>query len=522
MDRTDFEPWKGKEVARLLALVENQRRYYHDLISTLPVALVVVSASRSILSSNRAFREAFCVRSEDLRGKSIEQILPSDSLIENIRTVMQGVPQPALRVARGGKVWRVTILPLRNWDEEMDMETLLVVEDAPESDPATAPRAVLSVESPPANGQRRQLEQMRVTAERNSALHGLSARLAHDLNNPLMIISGYTEEILRPLAPNDPRRGELEEILAATDRISNLTSQLLEFTRKQADAAERVDLSSVLAGFAEASVEIRAAKPVWAKANRKQLEEILAALVSAMKEQRARVTITCDTEAITEEVVDATLAPGNYARVTLAIPGRAMDPEKRKAIFESFLHKETERPAGAALARAYALVREWGGELSLESESGQGSTFTMYLPLADAQVETVSRKTPAAATESLRETVLVVDDEAGIRTLIVKILRRERYRVLEASSVAEAVAAAAAHGGPIQLLLTDVMLEDRNGRQLAKQMLETRAGVKVVYISGFTDDEQVRTGTFPQGARFLQKPFTLGALLGTVREALDQ
>ena len=625
MDRTDFEPWKGKEVAKLLALVENQRRYYQDLVSALPVGLAVLSTNRAIVASNRAFRQAFAVRNDDLRGRNIEQILPSDPLIESIRNVMvNGIPQPPLQVEASGKLWRVAILPLRNWEEQMEMETLLVVEDVTgltSTAVAVAPQAASPFENIPAvvwradaeglqfsavsgaaeqllgypaahwlktpnffaqrihqedreavltlyrtavhqssqasaefrmvtakgqtawcretvrmagpgvltgiltvTGERRQIEQMQITAERNAALHGLSARLAHDLNNPLMIISGYAEEILRPLAPNDPRRGELEEILAATERISSLTNQLLEFTRKQAGAAERVDLGAVLAGLAEASVEIRAAKGVWAKANRKQLEEILAALVSAVKEQRARVTITCDATAITEQLAGATLAPGNYARVLLAIPGRGMDPEKRKAIFESFLHKETDKPVGAALARAYALVREWGGELGFESESTQGSTFTMYLPLAEAQAqaEVPQAQAASAAAESLRETILVVDDEAGIRALIVKILRRERYRVLEAGSVAEAVAVAASHGGPIQLLLTDVMLPDRNGRQLATQLLETRPELKVVYISGFTDDDVVRAGAFPPGARFLQKPFTLGALMGTVREALDQ
>ncbi|MDP8990683.1 MAG: response regulator [Acidobacteriota bacterium] len=623
MDRTGFEPWKGKEVAKLLALVENQRRYYQDLISALPVGLVVLSAKRTVVSTNRAFRQAFEVRGEDLRGKSIEQLLPSDPLIENIRnTMVNGVSQPPLQVEHLGKRWRVAILPLRNWDEEMEMETLLVVEDLTVlavRAPAAAPQTSALFDDIPAvlwradaaglqftavsggaepllgyaaahwlktanffaqriyqedrdavlalyrtavqqsrevsaefrmatasgqlawcretvrlagagvltgiltgMGERRQIEQMQIRAERNSALRGLAARLAHDLNNPLMIISGYAEEMLRPLASNDPRRGELEEILAATERIGGLTSQLLEFTRKQSGAAERVDLSSVLAGLAEASIEIRAAKAVWANANRKQLEEILAAFVSALKEQHARVTITCDTAAITEQVAGATLAPGTYARLTLAIPGRAMGPEKRKAIFESFLHKEADKPTGAALARAYALVREWGGELGFDSEATQGSMFTMYLPLAKGQAEVAQPKAPAAAAEGLRETVLVVDDEAGIRALIVKILGRERYRVLEAGSVAEAVAVAAAHGGPIQLLLTDVMLPDRNGRQLATELLETRPGLKVVYISGFTDDDAVRAGTFPPGARFLQKPFTLGALMGTVREALDR
>ena len=332
-----------------------------------------------MVSSNRAFRQAFGVRGEDLRGKTLEQLLPSDALIENIRnTMVHGMVQPPVPVEHAGRRWRMAILPLRNWDEELEMETLLVLEDLTglaTGTPAVASPTSSSFDNIPAvvwradaagfqftavsggaepllgypaahwlktphffaqriyqedrdatlalyrtavqqsremsaefrmvtasgqlawcretvrfagagvltgfltgTGQRRQIEQMQITAERHSALHRLSARLAHDLNNPLMIISGYAEEILRPLAPNDPRRGELEEILAATERIGNVTSQLLEFTRKQAGETERVDVAGVLAGLAEASVEIRAAKGVWASANRKQLEEILRAV----------------------------------------------------------------------------------------------------------------------------------------------------------------------------------------------------------------------------------------------------
>jgi two-component system, cell cycle sensor histidine kinase and response regulator CckA len=175
---------------------------------------------------------------------------------------------------------------------------------------------------------------------------------------------------------------------------------------------------------------------------------------------------------------------------------------------------------GAALARAYAVVREWGGELSFESEAPRGSVFTLYLPLAEAEVE--PKITAARPAEAQRETILVVDDEAGIRSLIAKILRREHYRVLEAATANEAAAIAATHGSAIQLLLTDVMLPDYNGRQLAEKLIGVLPKLKVMYISGFTDDESVRTGAFPPGARFLQKPFTLGALLETVRETLAQ
>lgn len=349
MERTDFESWNGKEVARLLALVEDQRRYYQEMVASLPVGLVVLSANRTVVSANRAFRQAFGLRIEDLRGRSIEQILPSDRLIEKIREMaVEGIPQPGFLLHQAGKLLRISVLPLRSWDEETEMETLLMIADlsdvrsgaAPVADTPRVVRTSPAVAVPaqslgailwradadrlqftdvnggieqmlgyPAShwlkspaffaqrihkedreavlalyrtavqhgrevnaefravtasgetiwcretvrqaepgvlagvltaiGQREELEQLRVTAERNSALHSLSARLAHDLNNPLMIISGYAEEMLNPLEASDPRRAEIEQILAATERIGSLTAQLLEFTRRQASPAER-------------------------------------------------------------------------------------------------------------------------------------------------------------------------------------------------------------------------------------------------------------------------------------------
>ena len=139
MDRTDFERWTAKDVARLLALVENQRRYYQDIVSDLPVGLVALSASRAVVSANRAFRQAFGLTVQDLRGKTIEQILPSDRLIEKIRDVaLHGIPQPGFPLVHGGKQLRIAILPLRNGDEEGEMETLLMVSDVSDARPGPA------------------------------------------------------------------------------------------------------------------------------------------------------------------------------------------------------------------------------------------------------------------------------------------------------------------------------------------------------------------------------------------------
>ena len=650
MERGDLEQWKGKEVARLLALVETERRYYQEMVAVLPVALVVLAADRSVVSANRAFRQLFGLSAEDLRRKSIERILSANPsaanrLIEKIRGVtVNGIPQPGFLLEMGEKLVRISILPIRNWNDEMEMETLLTVEDV--SDVRAGAGAAVAVASPqvsfptesfpaviwradaatlrftevggavesllghpaakwlepadffaerihpedraatlahyrtavaesreasaefraitaagetiwcretvrvPGPGllagvcsaitQRKQMEWQRVSAERTAALQGLSAQLAHDLNNPLMIVTGYGEEMLHGLNPDDVRRADVEQILGATRRMEAITAQMLQFTRKQAETPHSVDLAAVLSGLRESiaraagegvTLAMNPAGPMWASAHRKQLEGIVLALVSAAREDAqpgAVITVACDRAAITELAETESAAPfkpGSYARLTVHASGPAMNANKQAGVFESFLTKEQP----ATLAHAYAVVREWGGDIAFQSEGTRGVTFMVYLPWVDAPpapapsmaVAVGQHPAPAVRPDTRRETILVVDDEPGIRALVAKILRRERYVVLEAGSAEEATTVTLIHGAPIQLLLTDVMLPDRSGRQIAEQLHELTAGIKVIYISGFTDDESVRTGDFPPGSRFLQKPFTLGALVSTVREALD-
>jgi signal transduction histidine kinase/CheY-like chemotaxis protein len=490
MERVDFEQWKPKEVARLLALVEGGRRYYQNLVAALPVPLIVLAPDRSVVFANRAFRQAFGLSPEDLGRMSIDQILPSERLIEKIRDVhVRGIAQPGFTLDVGEKLLRIALVPIRSLDEETEFETLLMVEDVSGAAPQNATPA-----APP-----QQVEQRQLTAARNSALQGLSARLAHDLNNPLMIITGYAEELLLGLKKDDPQRSNAEQILEATQRIADLTAQLLQFTRKQANPPQPVDLSSVLAGLkaADPGVNAQAGKPVWALADAAQLHEILSVLVRTACEGAAepRATIACDTVS----------QPSTLARITVSGNGRGLDANQRVAVFEAIVAKDPEKSAGPALARAYSIVREWGGDLAVSGDA----IFTIYLPLG------------APATSPQRETVLVVDDEANIRTLVARILRRERYNVLQAGSAQEAFAVASTHQGPIHLLVTDVVLPGESGRQIAERMRQALPNLKVLYISGFSDDESVRTGNFPPGSKYLQKPFALGALIAKVREALE-
>jgi two-component system, cell cycle sensor histidine kinase and response regulator CckA len=390
---------------------------------------------------------------------------------------------------------------------------------------------------------RKQLEEQLLRAERTMALRTVAKLLAHELNNPLMIITGYAEEILNSLGEDDPMRTDVEQILTATERIAGLTGNLLEFVRVQAEAPQPVDVAWVIAEIAEKiaasageaiTVELKVERSVWAWAVRGQLEEVILAITSATREEalaHSRLVVTCSSEIVSEQVPQATLRPGMYACVAFHGDGSPLEQKARLAIFESFLAKGPEKASGQALAWAYGIVREWGGDIALGGDLPQRSAFAIYLPHYAPQLGTSegSERTdlqqarepfrkPVA--EMNRQTVLLVDDEAGIRELVGKILRRERYVVLEAGTALEALTIASTHTGRIDLLLTDVTLPGQTGFDLAEQMLGALPDLKVIYISGNAGDERVQRSASPPDSRFLQKPFTLDTLVGLVRAAL--
>jgi two-component system cell cycle sensor histidine kinase/response regulator CckA len=387
---------------------------------------------------------------------------------------------------------------------------------------------------------RKQLEEQGLRAERIQALRVMTNRVAHDLNNPLMIIAGYAEEIRDGLSKDHPARTDVGQILLAVQRISGLTGRLLGFTETQAKAPQLVDVTRLITGMVgkiaatvgeAVTLELKVGNSEWALAELSQLEEVILAITSADLEYKgaySRLTIACNSEILSEHIAQATIKPGVYTCIAIRRDGAAYDDLARVAIFESFLEKEG-KTAGEALARAYAIVREWSGDIALTSDS-QGSTFTIYLrrytqesrvPEASETEDALRSGEPLPTAKVEPQTILVVEDEPLIRALILKILRRERYLVLEAASAEEALSVASRHPGQINLLLTDVILPGLTGRALAELIYSGRPELRVVYISGYTDDESVRRGSIPPGSRFLQKPFTLGALVGLVRAVLE-
>ena len=426
--------------------------------------------------------------------------------------------------------------------------------------PGEGPRYIAGVLS--AIGERRQLEAQALAAARIDALRGLAGRLAHDLNNPLMILTGYGEELLNALPEGDPLRGDLAEVLAASGRLTELAGHLLSFTRLQVKVPSKIKLSERIAalepklreiggGSASGQVfDLEIASPagaVWTFADPEQLDDAIAALAAFAVENTSgvsRLSLICHTVRIAERVGTATLQSGVHARLDIQAAGVGTAPPAG-GVFESILPgKDPHKHAGPAVARAYLNVRQWGGDIAFSSGAEQGSAFAVYLPYAPPEEEaapTVAQEgeppeivepSPEAPQEPQLEqpvesppvepslgTVLVVEDEPGIRGLVRKILKRERFEVLEAGSGEEALAAASAHGAGIGLLLTDVMLPGIGGRELAEALVAAHPDLQVVYISGFTDDESVRAGQFPPGSMFLQKPFTLSALVGVVKAA---
>ena len=494
--RSGFELWDRKEVAKLLALVEGDRDFYRELAGVLPAPIVTLSGGQAVTWANQAFLRLLDLRVEDLRGQTLEKILPIPGLTGWIQRAATGAEKPLAAQVRNLAV-RITAIALRSGQD--DAETMLLVERAREA--AEVGHAAPSLPS--------------IRAERMEALEAAAGRLAHDLNNPLMIVTGYSEELLQGLAAGHPLRAEAAEIRAAAGRIAAVTSRLTEFARKNANEAHPVDVSELVTRmeariqqFAGERVTLTiegAGGPVLALADAAQLEQAILTLASQdLESARERGRLTVRTETI-----------GAQACITLRDDGRGLDASQQAAAFESGLTATAdsiEANSGMALARAYSLVRQWGGDIVLASRISLGSEYRVYLPRPTGP--TIAEPAPAPGSR----TILVVDDEAGIRGLVRKILLREGYRVVEAASAEEALVAA--QGQAVDLLLTDVMLPGITGAELARKMYTSNARLRVLYISGYTPDESVRSAAYPPGARFLAKPFTLPVLLDEVREAL--
>jgi PAS domain S-box-containing protein len=383
--------------------------------------------------------------------------------------------------------------------------------------------------------ERKLLEEQLRQAQKMEAVGRLAGGVAHDFNNLLTIISGYGELLRERMGPQDI--GYVEEIIRAGERAAGLTRQLLAFSRRQLLSPRVLNLNLVVADLEKMlrrligeDVELATVKHPGlgqVRADPGQIEQVIVNLaVNARDAMPQGGKLTIETANINLDVnysrTHANVPPGPYVMLAVTDTGVGMDAEVQGHIFEPFFTtKEKGKGTGLGLATVYGIVKQSAGNIWVYSEPGRGSMFKIYLPRVDevAIEEEKARARPQAARGS--ETVLVVEDEEGVRSLVCTTLKSQGYKVLEASAPNEAISIVENFAEPIHLLLTDVVMPQMNGKELANRILAARSGTRVLYMSGYTDDAIIRHGVLDASTYFLQKPFTPGSLMQKVRDVLD-
>jgi CheY-like chemotaxis protein len=368
------------------------------------------------------------------------------------------------------------------------------------------------------------------------AIGRLAGGVAHDFNNVLTVILSNSEMLAGGLGPEDPRRQELIEIRDAAQRAATLTRQLLAFSRKQVLKPRVLSLNAVVVTLEkmlrrligediELATELQ--PELWAvEADPGQLEQIIMNLAVNARDampEGGRLSIATDNADIDDGFAREhfPMVPGRYVMLAVSDSGAGMDAETQRHIFEPFFTtKPRGRGTGLGLSMVYGIVKQSGGYIWAYSEPGEGAKFEVYFPCAEGDRSDAKAALATGSALPGKETVLLAEDEDSVRRLARRILEEVGYTVLEARGATEALRISEGWDGPIDLLLTDVVMPELNGRELAERLSVLRPRIQILYISGYTDHE-ILDGIIGPGNNFLQKPFTPEALTNKVREALD-
>jgi nitrogen-specific signal transduction histidine kinase/CheY-like chemotaxis protein len=378
-------------------------------------------------------------------------------------------------------------------------------------------------------------EQLR-QSQKLEAIGQLAGGVAHDFNNLLTVIGGYSSILLGRISEDSPHRVAVEEIKKASERASALTRQLLAFSRKQILQPKLLDLNGVIADLekmvrrliSEDIVLFILTDPLLGKvkADPGQVEQVLLNLIVNARDampQGGKLTIETANRFLSEEyALRHAASAGRYVMLAVSDSGCGMDAEVKEHIFEPFFTtKGAGKGTGLGLSTVYGIVKQSGGHIWLYSELNRGTTFKVYLPRLDENQEELEASIGTTAMPKGTETVLLVEDEEQVRGILTDMLESQGYHVVVASDGNEALNIASLHDGTIHLLLTDVVMPQMSGRQLAEHAAAIRPEMKILYMSGYTDDAIVRHGLLDEKLNFLQKPFDSAAVARKVREVLD-
>lgn len=378
-------------------------------------------------------------------------------------------------------------------------------------------------------------EQLR-QAQKMEAIGQLAGGIAHDFNNALTLIRTCSQLALLDLKEDDPLREKFEMINRSTEQSANLTRQLLAFSRRQVMEMKVIDINNLIREMdkmlrrvigEDIELVTNLAEDLGRiRVDPGQMEQVIINLAVNARDampRGGRLTIETANVHLDEVYANGHMGvnPGDHIRITISDTGIGMTPEVKHRIFEPFFTtKEKGKGTGLGLSTVYGIVKQSGGYIYVYSEPGMGATFKIYLP----RVEEALEKEYAAPKDMPRgeETILVVEDERDVRSLIVQILGKQGYKVIEAENGVEAFEAGATQERRINLLLTDVVMPGMSGRELAEKLSRWQPEMKVLYMSGYTDDAMIRYGVLEAGMNFMQKPFSMEALTQKVRQILDQ
>ena len=502
--------------------LRNSEQSYRSLVDGVRDVIFALSPGGEVTSLNPAFEEMTGFPPAEWVGRPFEAFVHPDDVplaLDLFGRVLQGEPRPTIqfRILTRAGTYRVAEFSATAQLRDGRLTGILGIgRDVTE---------------------RLGLEQQLRQAQKMEAVGRLAGGIAHDFNNILTAITGHAELLLEDLGHHDPRRADVDEIRRSAERAAGLTRQLLAFSRQQVLQPKVVDLNALVLDMDKLlrrligeDVELATVlDPTLGRvtADPGQLEQVIVNLaVNARDAMPQGGKLTLETRNIDLDssytLEHSLVKPGPYVQLTVSDSGIGMDEETQAHAFEPFFTtKPRGQGTGLGLAMVYGTVKQSGGFIWVYSEPGRGATFKIYLPRVDAPVESAAPPAPVERPPRGSETVLLAEDEPAVRAIARQALERQGYTVLAAPSGADALALAAQHGATIHLLLTDVVMPGMSGRDLADRLTAQRPGIRVLYISGYTDNAIVRHGMLEPGLAYLQKPFRPDALVRKVREVLD-
>jgi two-component system cell cycle sensor histidine kinase/response regulator CckA len=507
-----------------LALRESEERY-RDLFDNASDLVCVAAPDGSLLYVNKAWQEGTGYGEEEIGRMQLLDIVHPDSRLYYSEVVS--------RVLRGERLDHVELVftPKAGTPITVEGNLSCTFKDGVPSAMRGIYRDIT---------ERKRVEEHLRRAERMQAAGKLAGGVAHEVNNMMTGVIGFSEFLLRSLEPDDPRRGDVEEVIKAGTRAADVTRQLLAFTRQQFLRPQVVQINAVVVEMEkmlrrslgeDKLLELRLSPDAGdIRADRGQLEQVLINLVLNARDAmtgHGRVSIETSTsiwdEAYAQRHGGVEIPLGRYVMLAVSDNGCGMEPDVQERIFEPFFTtKAVGQGTGLGLSTVYGIVKQSGGYIWVYTEPGQGSVFKVYLP--QARVETVPEEPAASAPQaptSGSETILVIEDEDIVRHLACRGLRDHGYQVVEARNGAQALRYIREHPGTIDLVISDVVMPEMGGRELGQTLATVDPDLPILYMSGYTGEDVLQRGLLDPGSPFQQKPFTPAGLAVKVRSMLD-